>query len=137
MPKDNSTWMIENALAGYTDTATNRSMQMQIFRTRTGVALQSWSADGGYNWTFPTNMTLPNPNSRVCAPALTSAASLFVLADSGSALSHTLVDGVAGAMTCRGKLHHGNECSSSNTGKGHPFAHLHAVHMMQSTSNCS
>lgn len=65
MPKDNATWMIENALAWYIDSTTQKPMQMQIFRTRTGTALQSWSSDGGYKWTFPTNMTLPNPNSRV------------------------------------------------------------------------
>lgn len=64
VPKDNSTWMIENALAGYTD-ANGTQMQMQIFRTRTGTSLQSWSSDGGYNWTVAVNSTLPNPNSRV------------------------------------------------------------------------
>ncbi|BDA41433.1 hypothetical protein COCOBI_02-2130 [Coccomyxa sp. Obi] len=70
VPKDNSTWMIENAIAGYTDSTTQTPMQMQIFRTRTGVALQSWSSDGGYNWTVATNMTLPNPNSRMDVIAL-------------------------------------------------------------------
>ncbi|CAL8461845.1 g1376 [Coccomyxa elongata] len=70
VPKDSATWMIENALAGYTDSTTQKPMQMQIFRTRTGTALQSWSSDGGYNWTFPTNMTLPNPNSRMDVIAL-------------------------------------------------------------------
>ncbi|EIE25189.1 neuraminidase [Coccomyxa subellipsoidea C-169] len=70
VPKDNSTWMIENAIAAYTAGVNGMRMQLQIFRTRTGSSMQSWSSDGGYNWTFPSNSTLPNPNSRMDVIAL-------------------------------------------------------------------
>ena len=65
VPKDNSTWMIENAIARYSANDSFPDMHLQTFRTSTGTALQSWSSDGGFNWTFPVNSTLPNPNSRV------------------------------------------------------------------------
>ena len=65
MPKNNRTWMIENAIAQYAAPVGGTDMHVQTFRTATGVALESWSSDGGYNWTFPVNSTLPNPNSRV------------------------------------------------------------------------
>ena len=65
VPRDNSTWMIENAIAQYRGNASAPDMHVQTFRTRTGTALQSWSSNGGLNWTHPVNSTLPNPNSRV------------------------------------------------------------------------
>lgn len=65
VPKDNSTWMIENAIARYSANDSFPDMHLQTFRTSTGTTLQSWSSDGGFNWTFPVNSTLPNPNSRV------------------------------------------------------------------------
>ena len=65
VPKDNRTWMIENAIAQYAAPVEGTDIHVQTFRTATGVALESWSSDGGYNWTFPVNSTLPNPNSRV------------------------------------------------------------------------
>ena len=74
MPKDNRTWMIENAIAQYAAPVEGTDMHVQTFRTATGVALESWSSDGGYNWTFPVNSTLPNPNSRVRAPQRPAAA---------------------------------------------------------------
>ena len=64
VPKDNTTWMIENAIAQYKAPVDGTDMHVQTFRTATGTALESWSSDGGYNWTFPVNSTLPNPNSR-------------------------------------------------------------------------
>ena len=30
VPKTNATWMIENAVAGYTDVATGKNMQLQV-----------------------------------------------------------------------------------------------------------
>ena len=65
VPKDNSTWMIENAIAQYRGSASQPDMHVQTFRTTTGTAMQSWSSNGGLNWTYPVNSTLPNPNSRV------------------------------------------------------------------------
>ena len=65
VPKTNATWMIENAIARYTSPDNGTDMHMQLFRTRTGTTLQSWSADEGKTWSFPQNSTLPNPNSRV------------------------------------------------------------------------
>ena len=72
VPKDNSTWMIENAIAQYRGNASAPDMHVQTFRTSTGTALQSWSSNGGLNWTYPVNSTLPNPNSRVNCPFLSS-----------------------------------------------------------------
>lgn len=76
VPKDNSTWMIENAIAQYrgppmgggNSSGGPTDMHVQMFRTSTGTALQSWSSDGGYNWTYAVNSSLPNPNSRVSCP---------------------------------------------------------------------
>ena len=65
VPKTNKTWMIENAVARYTDPGNGTDMHVQLFRTRTGTTMQSWSADDGETWSFPVNSTLPNPNSRV------------------------------------------------------------------------
>ena len=65
VPKTNRTWMIENAVARYTDPDNGTDMHVQLFRTRTGTTMQSWSADDGATWSFPVNSTLPNPNSRV------------------------------------------------------------------------
>ena len=65
VPKTSATWMIENAVARYTDPGNGTDMHVQLFRTRTGTTMQSWSADDGETWSFPVNSTLPNPNSRV------------------------------------------------------------------------
>lgn len=68
VPKTNATWMIENAIARYSSPSNGTDMHVQLFRTRTGTTLQSWSTDEGKTWSFPQNSTLPNPNSRVCIP---------------------------------------------------------------------
>ncbi len=68
VPKTNTTWMIENAIARYSSPSNGSDMHVQLFRTRTGTTMQSWSRDEGKTWSFPVNSTLPNPNSRVCAP---------------------------------------------------------------------
>ena len=65
MPKTNQTWMIENAIARYEAPGNHSDMHVQLFRTRIGTTLQSWSRDEGRTWSFPQNSTLPNPNSRV------------------------------------------------------------------------
>lgn len=65
MPKSNETWMIENAIARYQAPDSLSDMHVQLFRTRIGTTLQSWSRDEGRTWSFPKNSTLPNPNSRV------------------------------------------------------------------------
>ena len=71
VPKTNTTWMIENAIARYSSPQNGSDMHVQLFRTRTGTTLQSWSADDGKTWSYPQNSTLPNPNSRVCHLSLT------------------------------------------------------------------
>ena len=68
MPKTNETWMIENAIARYQAPGSLSDMHVQLFRTRIGTTLQSWSRDEGRTWSFPKNSTLPNPNSRVSHP---------------------------------------------------------------------
>ena len=67
VPKTNTTWMIENAIARYSSPSNGTDMHVQLFRTRTGTTMQSWSTDEGKTWSFPQNSTLPNPNSRVSA----------------------------------------------------------------------
>ena len=71
VPKTSATWMIENAIARYSSPSNGTDMHVQLFRTRTGTTLQSWSTDEGKTWSFPQNSTLPNPNSRVCIPMKT------------------------------------------------------------------
>ncbi|CAL5221936.1 g4211 [Coccomyxa viridis] len=70
VPKTNTTWMIENAIARYSSPSNGTDMHVQLFRTRTGTTMQSWSTDEGKTWSFPQNSTLPNPNSRLDAIAL-------------------------------------------------------------------